>query len=128
MNILSNVEGILKKKHLSKSWLAEQLGIDKQNINKLLNANSIKHSTLENVAKILEVDIKMLTVGNGYEFDDNILILNDGESEVIYSDKNLLITALKKKVEKMEQELEKEKEEKKRLLELSTELVKKIKV
>lgn len=118
MNILSKVDLLLLHKKLTKSWLAEKLGIDRQNLNKLLNDDSIKLVTLKKIAQAFEIDLFELLAEEGASVE---------EPNAEYQKRQIAQEFLEEKLKATEELLEKEKLEKLKLLELSAELVKKIK-
>lgn len=68
---LQKIKSILKEKGLTIRYLAGELGISEQGLQKLIRENSTKIETLEAIANILEVSISVFFEGTSTGFSDN---------------------------------------------------------
>jgi transcriptional regulator with XRE-family HTH domain len=112
-------------KNLTQEHLAEKLGIS-QNSYSRLESETVKISTdrLKEIAEILDVPAEYLmnTDAPVYNFSNNASIKYAGQIENIYDDQKEL---LHKTIEILEIQLKEANEDRKRLLEIISELTKK---
>ena len=112
-------------KNLTQEHLAEKLGIS-QNSYSRLESETVKISTdrLKEIAQILDVPAEYLmnTDAPVYNFSNNASIKYAGQIENIYDDQKEL---LHKTIEILEIQLKEANEDRKRLLEIISELTKK---
>jgi len=112
-------------KNLTQEHLAEKLGIS-QNSYSRLESETVKISTdrLKEIAQILDVPAEYLmnTDAPVYNFSNNASIKYAGQIENIYDDQKEL---LHKTIEILEIQLKEANQERKRLLEIISELTKK---
>lgn len=112
-------------KNLTQEHIAEKLGISQNSYSRLEN-ETVKISTdrLKEIAQILDVPAEYLinTEAPVYNFSNNASIRYAGQIENIYDDQKEL---LHKTIDVLELQLKELNEERKRLLEIITELTKK---
>ncbi len=65
MSITEKVKEYMRLKNIPHTTLAEKLNTSNQNISRILNSDDLKVSTLEKIAKALDLPIK-------YFFDDDL--------------------------------------------------------
>ena len=89
-SINNRVKDLIKAKHVTISYVAEQLGMKQQNLSIMLNSDDLKVSTVFKIAKILDVPISTF-----FEEMDRDLPPAPQKLDAIYEKINELLTIAK---------------------------------